>query len=238
MSEKSDVKEPIDDTCATCFKEPALCLCAVVKAIPTRLHVLFLQHPQEPDKTLGSARLAHSILKNSTLRVGLSWPNLAKALGRPAENAKWGVLYLGGRSQEKRPPGYRAPRLAIKAKNEKIFSAMETGQQGGLEGLVVLDGTWSQAKTLWWRNAWLLKLNRIVITPERKSMYGDLRREPRRECLSTIESVAEALDVLGEKPEAAAALRTSFSELLKRFRGVLQKARASKSSKSAPAQEA
>ncbi len=231
MLEKSKpqpLPEDIDNSCAACYKEPALCLCADVKPAATRLHVLFLQHPQEPDKTLGSARLAHSILKNSTLRVGLSWPNLAKALGRPAENAKWGVLYLGGRSQEKRPEGYQAPRLAIKAKSEKIFAAVQMGKHGGLEGIVVLDGTWSQAKTLWWRNAWLLKLNRLVITPPRKSMYGDLRREPRRECLSTIESVAEALEVLGEKPEVPASLRASFGELLKRFRAL------SKASKAAP----
>ena len=220
-----------DLSCPACHKEPALCLCAIVKALPSHLHVLFLQHPQEPDVTLGTARLAHSILKNSTLKVGLSWPNLVKALGRPAENSKWGVLYLGGRDQEKRPAGYRPPWLAIKAKGEKEFSAVEPGDRGNLEGIVVLDGTWSQAKTLWWRNAWLLKLNRIVITPRHKSMYGDLRKEPRRECLSTIESVAEALEALGEKAEVTTGLTSYFSELLKRFRAVSQAARDAEKSK-------
>jgi DTW domain-containing protein YfiP len=48
-----------------------------------------------------------------------------------------------------------------------------------LEGLVVLDGTWSQAKALWWRNAWLLKLRRAVLVPKhwQKSLYKELRRE-------------------------------------------------------------
>ena len=232
MSEKVTPIEIEDLSCKACFKEPELCLCAVVSKLPSRLHVLILQHPQEPDKTLGSARLAHSALENSTLKVGLSWPNLAKALGRPAENVKWGVLYLGGRSQEKTPPNYRAPRLAIKAKGEKSFSAIDPGEFHGLEGIVVLDGTWSQAKTLWWRNAWLLKLNRLVISPNRKSLYGELRREPRRECLSTIESIAETLEALGEKTQVTETLRSYFGELLKRYRAL------SKASKPAKAPSA
>src|SRR5204862_7870678 len=27
-----------------------------------------------------------------------------------------------------------------------------------LDGIVLLDGSWKEAKTLWWRNPWLLKL--------------------------------------------------------------------------------
>ena len=46
-----------------------------------------------------------------------------------------------------------------------------------LEGIVILDGTWSQAKTLWWRNAWLLKLGRVVVAPHEPSIYGKLRKD-------------------------------------------------------------
>jgi len=49
----------------------------------------------------------------------------------------------------------------------------------GIAGIVVLDGSWSQAKTLWWRNPWVLKARRIVLAPGRPSRYGALRREPR-----------------------------------------------------------
>lgn len=166
----------------------------------TKLHVLILQHPQEPDKELGTARLAHRALANSTLRVGLSWPNLGKALGRPAVHGNWGVLYLGGKAESAKAKQAAADLAALK-----------------LEGIVVLDGTWAQAKTLWWRNPWLLKLKRIALNPARRSLYGSLRREPRRECLSTIESIAEELDALGEDPKIGEALRAEFAELLRRF---------------------
>jgi len=50
-----------------------------------------------------------------------------------------------------------------------------------LEGIVLLDGTWSQAKALWWRNAWMLKCQRVILGPAHPSRYGKLRREPRRD---------------------------------------------------------
>jgi DTW domain-containing protein YfiP len=169
--------------------------------IKTKLHVLILQNPQEPDKELGTARIAHRVLENSTLRVGLSWPNLSKALGRPAIHGNWGVLYLGGKTESAK----------VKQSPSDIAALP-------LEGIVVLDGTWAQAKTMWWRNAWLLKLKRIALNPARRSLYGSLRREPRRECLSTIESIAEALTALGEDPQVGEALRERFVELLRTFR--------------------
>jgi DTW domain-containing protein len=168
--------------------------------LKTKLHVLILQHPQEPDKELGTARIAHQALENSTLRIGLSWPNLSKALGRPAIHGNWGVLYLGG-----------------KAESAKLKQSSSDLAALPLEGIVVLDGTWAQAKTMWWRNPWLLKLKRIALNPVRRSLYGSLRREPRRECLSTIESIAEALDALGEDPLVGENLRARFAELLRSF---------------------
>src|SRR5579871_2966126 len=182
--------------CPRCYKDKSLCICDMIAPVPTKHHVLILQHPQEPDKELGSARIANLALENSTLKVGLSWPNLSKALGRPVVHANWGVLYLG-------------------AKSEHAGRASPT--ETPLEGIVVLDGTWAQAKTMWWRNAWLLKLKRLILNPARPSLYGKTRREPRRECLSTIESIAETLDALGEDPKISESLRNLFSGLLRKY---------------------
>ena len=74
----------------------------------------------------------------------------------------------------------------------------------------MLDGTWSQAKALWWRNAWMLKCRRVVLGPARPSRYGRLRREPRRDGLSTIEAAAMLLSRLEQKPEIETALHASF----------------------------
>ena len=83
-----------------------------------------------------------------------------------------------------------------------------------IEGVVVLDGTWSQAKALWWRNPWVLKAQRVVLNPKRASLYGVLRREPRREGLSTIEAVGLLLSRLEDRPEIETRLTENFQMML------------------------
>src|SRR3989338_4082650 len=86
--------------CPKCLKPQALCVCEETRPQTTKIHILILQHPQEPDKDLGSARMAHLALPNSTLKVGLSWPNLKAALGpnfvgSEIQPSHWAALYLG-----------------------------------------------------------------------------------------------------------------------------------------------
>jgi DTW domain-containing protein YfiP len=87
-----------------------------------------------------------------------------------------------------------------------------------IEGIILLDGTWSQAKALWWRNAWMLKCKRVVLGPKLPSRYGRLRREPRDDGLSTIEAAAMLLARLERKPEIETALHATFERLLARYR--------------------
>jgi len=202
--------------CPRCQKPVDLCVCDLIRPLATAKHILILQHPQEPDKDLGSARLAHLMLPNSTLKVGLSWPNLKVALGREAKPANWGVLHLGS--------GIKAPTANTTATGPQkpglhfVTKSGAPAPTAELEGLIILDGTWSQAKTIWWRNAWLLKLKRVILVPSEKSLYRELRREPRKECLSTIEAIAESLQFLGEKSEIASELKSVFARLLEKQR--------------------
>jgi len=87
-----------------------------------------------------------------------------------------------------------------------------------LEGIVLLDGSWSQAKALWWRNPWMLKCRRIVLGPRHPSRYGKLRREPRRDALSTIEAAALLLSRLEGRPDIERSMNQSLERLLERYR--------------------
>ena len=93
-------------------------------------------------------------------------------------------------------------------------AADQDGDVHGLDGVVVLDGSWREAKALWWRNPWLLKLRRMVFNPHRRSIYGRIRREPRREALSTLEAVALLLKHLDGGPEIEAALLGALDSLI------------------------
>ena len=211
---KKQAAQPLEiENCEKCLKTPELCICSSVRPVKTKLHVLILQHPQEPDKDLGSAMLTHLSLPNSTLRIGLSWPNIKKALGKEVQASRWAVLHLGSGIK-----GKLDPRVTPKGRLQFVNKAggAVPAPTEGLDGIVILDGSWSQAKTLWWRNAWLLKLKRVVLTPSQKSLYGELRKEPRGECLSTIEAVAECLSSLGEPEPVEKNLKNLFSTLLEK----------------------
>jgi len=130
--------------------------------------------------------------------------------------SRWAVLYLGSAKVAELDTD-----RAIVALNRK--GGLEEHQRallGEIEGVVLLDGTWSQAKALWWRNAWMLKCQRVILGPAQPSRYGELRREPRRDGLSTIEAAAMLLAGLEKRPDIAETLNGSFERMLARYRKV------------------
>ena len=212
MSETaSNVPEEI---CPFCLKPMRLSVCAEVTPIANRIGLLILQHPQEQDKLLGTARLTAVSLTNATFRVGLSWASLAKALGRPADPKRWAILHLGSA----RPADFPQGREIVVLDKKGNAVADQDRALADIEGVVVFDGTWSQAKTLWWRNAWVLKGKRIALNPHRPSLYGKLRREPRREGLSTIEAAGLLLARLETRPEIETTLSATFARMIERYR--------------------
>ncbi|WP_063683583.1 tRNA-uridine aminocarboxypropyltransferase [Bradyrhizobium stylosanthis] len=208
--------EPIPE-CPHCQKPMPLCICDSVTPIENRLSLLILQHPQEQDRALGTARLLAKHFADATVRVGLSWSSLSKALERPVENAShWAVLYLG--SARAADLETEAEIVALNRKGEVADKQRE--RLGKLEGVVLLDGTWSQAKALWWRNPWMLKCQRVILNPSRPSRYGRLRKEPRSDGLSTIEAAATLMAGLEKRPDIAETLNASFERMLARYREV------------------
>jgi hypothetical protein len=194
-----------------------LCVCDSIAPIESRISLLILQHPQEQDRALGTARLTALHFKNAVVRIGLSWPSLAKALGRPvADPSRWAVLYLGSANAAELDTSSEI--IALNRKGE--IAEHQRAILSDIEGAVLLDGTWSQAKALWWRNAWMLKCQRVILNPAHPSRYGKLRREPRRDGLSTIEAAAMLVAGLEKRPDIAATLHASFERMLSRYREV------------------
>jgi DTW domain-containing protein YfiP len=203
-----------------CGRAPPLCVCPSEPLVANRVRVLVLQHPQEQDRVLGTAGLLCRSLAGARLRTGLSWPSLRAAwAGRegepePLEPAQWAALYLGALAET---PSAEAPVLHLLDRKGAALPDQGTARRQ-IQGIVLLDGSWAQAKALWWRNPWLLKLRRLVLNPSRPSRYGALRREPRRGALSTLEAGALALAELARDPTIEARLVAPFEELLRRYR--------------------
>ena len=214
---------PDHPLCAACEKPTSLCVCAALTPVENRVFTLILRHPQEQDRELGTAPILTRVLTHSLLKTGLSWPSLSKILGRTVDPKRWGILYLGtAKNAAPLPP----QPITVITRNGNAAADQATILQG-LEGIILLDGSWAQAKALWWRNAWMLKCPRLIVQPPRPSLYGHLRKEPRRESVSTLEAAAYVLAQLEKKPELAEAILTPF-------RLMLDKARASAKEKTGP----
>lgn len=191
------------EPCDRCGKPAAVCVCDRVVAQTAPWPVVVLQHPQEQDRVLGTAPLLEAAI-GATRRVGLSWPNLAAAVGRE-QPGRWAVIWPT-----------QLPRALTADEAARPF--VRLGPVEPPNGLLVLDGTWTQAKALWWRNPWLLKLDRVVLRPSQPSIYGRTRKEPRKEYVSTLEAVALALDGLGAAPEVGTELRRLMRTMVQRAR--------------------
>lgn len=177
--------------CARCRRPTTVCYCATLPQLPTRTRVVVLQHPRERDKAIGTAHMASLCLPNSELHVGRAWaddPKVQAALNNAAAPAI--LLYPGPEAKD-------------------ILTEPPTGPVT----LVVVDGTWSQAKNVVRDNEMLRTLPRYAFRAPQPSEYR-IRREPSDEVVSTIESLMYALGALEGEAERFAAMLTPFRAMV------------------------
>lgn len=206
--------DAVAEECPRCLKPVELCVCDGIEPIDNKIELLILQHPQEQDRALATARLTAMHFKHATLKIGLSWPSLSKILGRTVDPARWAILYLGS----SKVADLETDRDIVVLDRKGQLEDGQTSILKSLEGVILLDGTWSQAKALWWRNAWMLKCRRVILGPSRPSRYGKLRKEPRRDGLSTIEAAAMLIGRLERRDDIEASLNGSFERMLAKYR--------------------
>jgi DTW domain-containing protein YfiP len=165
--------------------------------------VVILQHPREARLAICSAQLAHVAIAGSELHRGFSFegdPRVRAILDAPGT----ALLYPGGGAPLAAPE--RAPCT-----------------------LVLVDATWPQAVKMLAANPRLAALPRLALAPGRPSGYGELRREPGPEHLSTIEAAALALGAIeggaARFEPMVAAFRRSVDRQLACARGPLRSPR-------------
>lgn len=156
--------------------------------------MLLLQHPREEKKAIGTARLAHLCLPASELHVGIQFDDHADVRAALAE------AEAAGRPAHLLFPGPAAMDLA-QAKLDRPIT------------LVVVDGTWWQARKLLKRNPRLTALPQIRFTPPAPSRYR-IRREPSDDYVATVEALAHVLGALEGDPERFAALLRPFEAMI------------------------
>ncbi|MDF1699934.1 MAG: DTW domain-containing protein [Planctomycetota bacterium] len=166
------VREP-RAMCPRCGRPESVCYCAALTTIETRTRIVILQHPRERGMPIGTAHMAQLCLPNASLHVGTAWDGsevLAAACGDPERPPI--LLY----------PGEDATDILAEPPPAPVT-------------LVVVDGTWSQAKTLVRDNPGLAALPRYAFTAPAPSNYR-IRREPSAAYVSTLEALMHVLGAL------------------------------------------
>jgi DTW domain-containing protein YfiP len=177
--------------CPRCRRPERVCFCRHLVSIPSRTRVVFLQHPRERNMAIGTARMASLCLPGSELHVGVGFDG-TKVMQRAT-------------SDPERPAAVLWPGAGA-------IDVMTSPPPGPIT-LVVIDGTWSQAKKIVNGNPQLAALPRYAFVPPAPSEYR-IRREPREDYVSTIEALVHVLGALEGDPQR-------FTPMLVPFRAMI-----------------
>lgn len=175
--------------CYRCDKPEFACLCAKIERLPNRTPLVIVQHKHESRHPFGTVRIAELGLSNLRVHTVAGWevsgPNPPSFVPDGA-----GLLYPGPEARE--------------------LSSLAPGEHP--RALVVLDGTWHQARALLRDHAWLRDLPRYSLEPSEPSRYR-VRREPLPTFVSTIEAIVQALTVLEPGLTGQKGLLSAFDHL-------------------------
>jgi hypothetical protein len=149
-----------------------VCVCDRIRRVDHRTRITVLQHPGERSHPIGTARF---------IELGLS------------RGRVWTVpeIRKGGSSLPFEPGAGAA--LLYPSRDARDLASLSPGEHP--DELVLLDGTWDQARTLYRDFPALHDLPHRLLSPPEPSRYR-IRREPRADYVSTLEAAVHALRIL------------------------------------------
>ena len=169
-----------------------MCVCGTLPKIATATEVVILQHPREHRHPFNTARLVALSLQRARLCVA-----------------------HGGFAEDMHCPVDVAADAAVLFPHPQALDLAELPPAERPSTLVVLDGTWAQAKKLYRMNDWLHGLRHVRLFPSDKSNYR-IRAEPQDDYLSTVEATIQALQLLEPDNAALRGLLAAFDGMIDR----------------------
>jgi DTW domain-containing protein YfiP len=177
--------------CYRCFKPAVACICAVTERVANRTGITILQHPHERFHAVGTERIARLGLANVRVELLAPWADASDIRARIPSGAA--LLYPGPDARE--------------------LGALP--QASSPPHLVIIDGTWFQAKKIYDAHSWLAELSQLSLSPSNPSRYR-VRREPKPNYIATIEAIVEALRILEPDTSGLDSLLRSFVAMVER----------------------
>lgn len=167
----------------------SLCYCADLRPVSNRTRIVVLQHQKERFHPLNTVRIAERSLQS--VEVHRDLPRRLDARVAPHLGPGTAVLF----------PSSEARDLETLEEHERPRT------------VIVLDGTWHQAKTLLRDIPSLKNVPRVRFSPQRPSEYR-IRKEPQEDYLSSIEAISHILHLLEPDTPGLSSLRDAFASMI------------------------
>ncbi|XP_041088717.1 tRNA-uridine aminocarboxypropyltransferase 2 [Polyodon spathula] len=167
-------------TCSRCSRPQKVCLCPFLPVHPLDVStcLYIVQHPAEESRVLRTVPLLAACLLPGNCKVLVGrrfsedrYPELASVCKSP------GTLILY--------PGSDAENL----------EELELNSSAAPYNIIIIDGTWSQAKDMFLRNPLFHLPKQVQLKTSLSSQYV-IRTQPTNTCLSTLECAAIALSIM------------------------------------------
>lgn len=177
--------------CPNCQLSQQTCICASRENRASQLEFVLLFHSEEIYKPTNTGRLIADLFPNNCHAFIWSRTEPSADLQRLLQDPKRDCYLLFPPRENDDRPNVSAPH-----QNEKITT------------LVILDGSWKQARKMYSQSHWLKDLPALHLTAERIKGY-QLRQSHEQDYLATCEAVGLAIETCGE-PDNSHALLNYF----------------------------
>ncbi len=194
-----------EEFCFRCFRIKKTCLCHEIISFTPKTELIILMHPMEAKKEkMGTGRITKAFLTNAHLLIGVDFTQDEALNSLLADNEYNHYLIY---------PGEKSINLSLDLNNSPLKNTNKKNR------FIVIDGTWPCAKKMMKLSKNLQILPRVSFEVSEESIF-DIKEQPAKYCLSTIESVHKIYDLL-EKSKLEI-LHDSHHQMLKAFKSLVE----------------
>jgi DTW domain-containing protein len=179
----SKTQKPHRLLCLQCRKPVVTCYCSLIRPFATRARFVILMHPEESKRAVASGRMTHRCIENSMLIEGVDFSENEKVNRLLVDSCLFPVVLFPARDAVK------VEDIASAAMRSKIIPSEKQLV------IFVFDGTWRNARKMRRLSENLRRLPTFALQSGPKSAF-EVRKQPRPECLSTLETVHRVIDLL------------------------------------------
>jgi DTW domain-containing protein YfiP len=195
--------------CCRCRRPRSGCYCALISPFESEPRFIILTQPREAKHRLGTGRMSHLCLANSSLIEGVDFSDDKRVNREIHDPASFPVLLYLSPSSINLTRQLWSERQTLFPRNRKLV-------------VFVLDGTWKSVRKMIRSSQNLSRLPQICFDPPTPSAYR-IRREPRPECYSTIEAIHQVIELLTPGLGHQVPFLLPHNNLLAVFRSVIDR---------------